>query len=206
VPVSRLSPDPGHRDRVRHDGHPGEPRRGRALRRPRSPGRAHLVNRKLVAGGVLALGLLGFALAGPLVAPHDPNRQDLGAIRVAPVWMGGSWRHPLGTDSLGRDVLSRLLWGARVALVVAAASAAGSAVIGVPVALVAGYARGRVDRWLMRLVDVWMSIPAVLLAVALMAVLGLGLWEVVLAIVVVDWTRFARVVRGAVPAPREREV
>jgi len=163
------------------------------------------VNRKLVAGGVLALGLLGFALAGPAVAPYDPNRQDLGAIRVAPVWMGGGWRHPLGTDSLGRDVLSRLLWGARVALVVAAASAAGSAVIGVPVALVAGYARGRVDRWLMRLVDVWMSIPAVLLAVALMAVLGLGLWKVVLAIVVVDWTRFARVVRGEVLALRERE-
>jgi dipeptide transport system permease protein len=163
------------------------------------------VNRKLVAGGVLALGLLGVALAGPAVAPHDPNRQDLGAIRVAPVWMGGSWRHALGTDSLGRDVLSRLLWGARVALVVAAASAAGSALIGVPVALVAGYARGRIDLLLMRLVDVWMSIPAVLLAVALMAVLGLGLWKVVLAIVVVDWTRFARVVRGEVLALRERE-
>jgi peptide/nickel transport system permease protein len=92
-----------------------------------------------------------------------------------------------------------------VALVVAAASALLSAALGVPVALVAGYARGWVDSLLMRLVDVWMSIPAVLLAIALMAVLGLGLWKVVLAIVVVDWTRFARVIRGEVLALRERE-
>jgi peptide/nickel transport system permease protein len=77
--------------------------------------------------------------------------------------------------------------------------------IGVPVALAAGYWRGRVDTVLMRLVDVWMSIPAVLFAIALMAVLGLGLWKVVTAIVLVDWTRFARVVRGEVLALRERE-
>ena len=77
----------------------------------------------------------------------------------------------------------------------AGASAVISALIGVPVALLAGYVRGRVDTVLMRVVDVWMSIPAVLLAIALMAVLGLGLWKVVLAIVIVDWTRFARVVR-----------
>jgi peptide/nickel transport system permease protein len=163
------------------------------------------VNGKLVLGGLVGLGLGLIALAGPAMAPHDPNRQDLGAIRQAPVWSGGAWRHPLGTDSLGRDILSRLLWGGRVAFVVAAASAAISALVGVPIALVAGYWRGRVDTVLMRIVDVWMSIPAVLLAIALMAVLGLGLWKVILAIVVVDWTRFARVIRGEVLALRERE-
>jgi ABC-type dipeptide/oligopeptide/nickel transport system permease subunit len=163
------------------------------------------VNGKLVAGGLIALLLVAVALAGPWAAPHDPNRQDLGAIRQAPVWAGGSWVHPLGTDSLGRDVLSRLLWGARVALVVALSSAVISALVGVPVALVAGYWRGWVDTVLMRVVDIWMSIPAVLLAIALMAVLGLGLWKVVLAIVIVDWTRFARVIRGEVLALRERE-
>jgi peptide/nickel transport system permease protein len=163
------------------------------------------VNGKLVAGGAIALLLVLVAAAAPWVARHDPNRQDLGAIRAAPVWAGGSLSHPFGTDSLGRDILSRLLWGARVALAVAVASAIISALVGVPVALVAGYWRGRVDTVLMRLVDVWMSIPAVLLAIALMAVLGLGLWKVILAIVIVDWTRFARVIRGEVLALRERE-
>ncbi len=164
------------------------------------------MNGKLLAGVVIAGLLVAVAVAGPWVAPYDPNRQDLGAIRVAPLWgPGGGWAHPLGTDSLGRDVLSRLLWGGRVALIVAAASALISALVGVPVALVAGYWRGWVDTVLMRLVDIWMSIPAVLLAIALMAVLGLGLWKVVLAIVVVDWTRFARVIRGEVLALRERE-
>jgi ABC-type dipeptide/oligopeptide/nickel transport system permease subunit len=156
------------------------------------------VNGKLWTGGAIALLLVVLALTGPALAPHDPNRQDLTAVRQPPVWAGGAWRHPLGTDSLGRDILSRLLWGVRVAVVVAGA-------IGVPVALLAGYVRGRVDTVLMRVVDVWMSIPAVLLAIALMAVLGLGLWKVVLAIVIVDWTRFARVIRGEVLALRERE-
>jgi ABC-type dipeptide/oligopeptide/nickel transport system permease subunit len=163
------------------------------------------VSGKLWIGGGVALGLLLLAVAGPTLAPHDPNRQDLLSIRQAPVWAGGAWRHPFGTDSLGRDILSRLLWGTRVAVVVAVASAVISAAIGVPVALLAGYVRGRVDTVLMRVVDVWMSIPAVLLAIALMAVLGLGLFKVVLAIVIVDWTRFARVIRGEVLALRERE-
>jgi peptide/nickel transport system permease protein len=140
------------------------------------------VNGKLWAGGAIALAMLGLALFGPALAPHDPNRQDLVSVRQPPVWGGGAWRHPLGTDSLGRDLLSRLLWGARVAVVVAVASAVISALVGVPVALVAGYVRGRVDTALMRVVDVWMSIPAVLLAIALMGVLP-GLWKVVLAIV-----------------------
>jgi dipeptide transport system permease protein len=163
------------------------------------------VNGKLWAGGAIAVLLLFVALAGPALAPHDPNRQDLASVRPPPVWAGGAWSHVLGTDSLGRDTLSRLLWGARVAAVVAGASAVISALVGVPVALAAGYVRGRVDMVLMRVVDVWMSIPAVLLAIALMAVLGLGLWKVVLAIVIVDWTRFARVIRGEVLALRERE-
>ena len=92
------------------------------------------MNGKLWAGGVIALLLLVLAAAGPALAPHDPNRQDLVSVRQPPVWAGGAWRHPLGTDSLGRDILSRLLWGARVAVVVAVASAVISALIGVPVA------------------------------------------------------------------------
>ena len=163
------------------------------------------MNGKLLAGAVIAAILLAVALVGPRLVAQDPNRQDLAAVRQPPVWAGGAFKHPLGTDSLGRDVLARLLGGARVALVVALSSAVLSALIGVPIAIVAGYRRGRLDTTLMRLVDVWMSIPAVLFAIALMAVLGLGLWKVVAAIVLVDWTRFARVVRGEVLALRERE-
>ncbi len=161
---------------------------------------------RLVGGIVIGLLLcLGAALA-PWVARDDPNRQNLSAIRRPPAWMGGGWEHPLGTDSLGRDLFSRLLWSSRVAVVVAAGAAVCAAVIGTPVGVVSGYFRGWTDTVLMRVVDVWMSIPAVLLAIALMAVLGVGLFKVILAIVLVDWTRFARVIRGEVLALREREV
>lgn len=163
------------------------------------------MNEKLLAGTVIALLLCLAASLAPWLTPHDPNRQDLSAIRRPPVWVGGAWDHPFGTDSLGRDLLSRLLWSARVALVVALGATICSAIIGTPVALLAGYFRGHVDTILMRVVDVWMSIPAVLLAIALMAVFGVGLFKVILAIVLVDWTRFARVIRGEVLALRERE-
>lgn len=163
------------------------------------------MNRKLLAGLIIALLLCLAAGLAPWLTAHDPNRQDLSAIRRPPVWVGGGWDHPLGTDSLGRDLLSRLLWSAQVALVVAFGATISSAIIGTPVALLSGYFRGRCDTILMRFVDVWMSIPAVLLAIALMAVLGVGLWKVILAIVLVDWTRFARVIRGEVLALRERE-
>src|SRR5262249_59528887 len=96
------------------------------------------MNGKLWTGGAIALLMLGLAVLGPTVAPHDPNRQDLVSVRQPPVWAGGALRHPLGTDSLGRDLLSRLLWGARVALVVAVAGALISALVGGPVAPVAG--------------------------------------------------------------------
>ena len=162
-------------------------------------------NAKLVGGVVIGLVLCLAAVLAPWLTPHDPNRQDLSAIRRPPVWMGGAGDHPLGTDSLGRDLLSRLLWSSRVAVMVAVGATLCAAVIGTPVGLVSGYFRGRLDTVLMRVVDVWMSIPAVLLAIALMAVLGVGLLKVILAIVLVDWTRFARVIRGEVLALRERE-
>ena len=163
------------------------------------------MNPKLLGGIVIGLLLCLAALLAPWLATHDPNRQDLSAIRRPPVWMGGAWDHPLGTDSLGRDLLSRLLWSSRVAVIVAVGATACTAVIGTPVGLVSGYFRGWTDTVLMRVVDVWMSIPAVLLAIAIMAVLGVGLLKVILAIVLVDWTRFARVIRGEVLALRERE-
>jgi peptide/nickel transport system permease protein len=157
--------------------------------------------------GLSAVVLLGMlALFAPLVTPHDPNVQQLAQAYQPPAWMaGGSPEHLLGTDSLGRDILSRLVYGARVALLVAVVATVFSALIGVTVGLLAGYYRGWVDEVVMRLVDMWMSFPPVLLAVVLMALLGVGMWKVALAIILVDWTRFARVVRGEVFNIREQD-
>lgn len=144
------------------------------------------------------LGLAGMAaLLAPWIAPHDPLAQDLFAGRLPPFWMEGAdplyW---LGTDSLGRDVLSRILHGARVAFVVALVAGVATAVLGATLGLLAGFYRGWVDVVISRLIDIWMAFPPVLFSILLIAVLGPGLWSIVIAIVVIDWTRFARVVRA----------
>lgn len=137
------------------------------------------------------------ALAAPLVSPHDPLYQDLFAARLPPVWMDGADpAYLLGTDSLGRDVLSRIIHGARIALMVALAAGLATCLIGSFMGLVAGYFRGWADVAISRMVDIWMAFPPVLFAILLIAVLGTGLWSIVIAIVVIDWTRFCRVVRA----------
>jgi peptide/nickel transport system permease protein len=149
-----------------------------------------------LAGGWLALALLA-ALAAPLIAPYDPLAQDLLFGRLPPIWLQGSepsyW---LGTDSLGRDLLSRLIYGARIALVVAFVAATAACLVGSTLGLVAGYFGGWVDRIISRVVDIWMAFPPVLFAILLVAVLGTGLHSVIIAIAVIDWTRFCRVVRA----------
>lgn len=149
-----------------------------------------------LAGGWLAALVLA-ALLAPWIAPHNPLEQDLFTSRLPPFWAAGAepgyW---LGTDSLGRDVLSRILHGARVALIVALVAGISTALIGSALGLVAGYWRGWADLVISRLVDIWMAFPPVLFAILLIAVMGTGLTSVVVAIVVIDWTRFARVVRA----------
>ena len=137
------------------------------------------------------------ALAAPWLAPHDPLAQDLFAARLPPFWVAGA--DPaflLGTDSLGRDVLSRIIWGSRIALIVALASGVITCVIGATLGLVAGFYRGWVDVLVSRVIDIWMAFPPVLFSILLIAVIGPGLGSIILAIVVIDWTRFARVVRA----------
>ncbi|MGH7210678.1 MAG: ABC transporter permease, partial [Acetobacteraceae bacterium] len=151
-----------------------------------------------VGGGLVLLVLLCAALA-PLLAPHDPNEQNLLSILLPPAWsQGGDPAFPLGTDSLGRCVLSRLLFGTRVALIVAFGAAFGAALLGAVLAHLAGYFGGWVDWAIGRAVEVWMSFPPVVLSLILMVGLGTGLGNVVLAIVLVDWTRFCRVLRAEV--------
>ncbi|SLN63294.1 Glutathione transport system permease protein GsiD [Roseivivax jejudonensis] len=149
-----------------------------------------------LAGGWLAL-LLVAAVFAPWIAPQDPLAQDLFLERLPPVWAEGHEPgYYLGTDSLGRDVLSRLIHGARIALIVAILAGGAAALIGSVLGLLAGYMGGWTDRVIGRVIDVWMSFPPVLFAILLVAVLGTGLHSVIIAIAVIDWTRFARVIRA----------
>jgi peptide/nickel transport system permease protein len=159
--------------------------------------------RVLVAGGFILL-LIVLALGAPLIAPHDPLRQDLMTNTLPPFWLKGAdpgyW---LGTDSLGRDVLSRLIFGSRIALTVAFVAAISAGLLGTVLGLLAGFFGGWVDGVISRLVDIWMAFPPVLLSILLVAVIGTGLTSVILAIVVIDWTRFARVVRAETQLQRQ---
>jgi peptide/nickel transport system permease protein len=144
--------------------------------------------------------VIGFgAIFAPMLAPHDPNDQSLISALLPPAWaQGGNPNYLLGTDSLGRDVLSRLIYGARVAMLVAVFASLGAMLIGAVLAYVAGYFGGRVDALIGRAVDVWMSFPPVVLSLILMVGIGTGVRNVILAIVLVDWTRFCRVLRSEV--------
>ena len=164
-----------------------------------------LRNPRIVFGLVVFAALLLVAVFAPWLAPHDPTEQDLLNTLAAPVWKGGQRAFLFGTDSLGRDILSRVIYGARVALIVAVVAATLAGLLGTALGLAAGYLGGRIDNAISRLVDIWMSFPAVLLSIVLAAVLGAGLHTVVIAIVVIDWTRFCRVVRAEVLVQREQD-
>jgi peptide/nickel transport system permease protein len=165
-------------------------------------------NPRVVLGTVVLMLLVVAALFAPWLAPLDPEAQDLLSPLEPPAWHQSAPAdaagdvHWLGTDNLGRDVLSRLIWGARTALTVAVVAALLTAVLGTLLGALAGYFGGKSDQLVMRLVDVWMAFPPVLLAIVLVALLGTGLRSVIVAIVVVDWTRFARVVRAEARAQR----
>ena len=161
--------------------------------------------RVLIAlGMVLSIGACAI-FAGSL-APHDPGEQNLLSILTPPIWQaGGDPNFPLGTDSLGRDVLSRLIYGARTALLVAFFASLGAMIIGTILAHFSGYFGGAVDWIIGRAVDVWMSFPPVILSLILMVGLGIGLRNVILAIVLVDWTRFCRVLRSEVLVVRRSD-
>ena len=160
------------------------------------PRKARIEPRVWLAGGWL-LALLAAAILAPLVAPHDPLAQDLLLERLPPAWLPGSEpTYYLGTDSLGRDLLSRLIYGGRIAFTVAFAAASAACLVGSLLGLLAGYFGGWADMIVSRIVDIWMAFPPVLFSILLVAVLGTGIGSVILAIAVIDWTRFCRVVRA----------
>jgi peptide/nickel transport system permease protein len=157
--------------------------------------------------GLAVIGLSAvLAVLAPALAPADPARNDLLARLTPPAWMdGGRWDHPLGTDTLGRDVVSRLLYGARVSLVVGFSAVILAGALGVTLGLVSGYYGGRLDDLLMRLGDVQLAFPALVLAIAVLAVVGSGLGNVVLVLGVTGWVTYARIARGETLSLRHRE-
>lgn len=154
--------------------------------------------RVVIGVTILAL-LVVIAALAPFLAPHDPNQQDLLHMLLPPIWeAGGDPQFPLGTDGLGRCVLSRLIYGTRVALTVGTIVPIGTLLLGATLAIVAGYCGGWIDWIVSRFVDIWMSFPPVVLSLVLMVGLSPGLRNVILATVLVDWTRFCRVTRSAI--------
>jgi peptide/nickel transport system permease protein len=161
--------------------------------------------RLILSGAWLAV-VVAAALFAPLLAPHDPLAQDLLLERLPPVWLAGSEPgYLLGTDGLGRDVLSRIIYGSRIALTVAFIAAPAACLIGSALGLLAGYFGGWLDQIVSRIVDTWMAFPPVLFSILLVAVLGTGLHSVILAIVAIDWIRFCRVVRAETLAQRSMD-
>ncbi len=168
--------------------------------------RALLAQPKVVfAGGFIVL-LVAIALFARLIAPHDPLEQDLLAGTLPPAgFTGAEPGFLLGTDDLGRDVLSRLIFGTRVALVVAFVAAALAAVLGTLLGLLAGYFRGATDVVVSRLIEIWMAFPPVLLSILVVAIMGAGVGSVIVAIAIIDWTRFARVLRAETMAQAQAD-
>jgi peptide/nickel transport system permease protein len=165
-----------------------------------------MMSARVVIGLTIVMLLAILALFAPWLAPHDPNEQALVSILLPPAWLpGGEAAFPLGTDSLGRCVLSRLLYGARIAMTVAICSSLGAMILGGVLAHIAGYFGGAIDWLIGRVVDIWMSFPPVILALIFMVGLGTGLSNVILSIILVDWTRFCRVLRSEVLVVTRRD-
>ena len=160
-----------------------------------------LLRDRTVVAGALIIGLfVAAALAAPLVAPHDPTTVDARAILAPP-----SGEHWLGTDNLGRDTFSRLIYGARWSLGAAALAATAIVLIGITVGLIAGYFGGLIDDVLMRVVDVLLAFPSLVLALAIVGTLGPSLRNVMIGMVAVWWVDYARVIRGLTMGLRERD-
>ena len=175
------------------------------LRPVATPARRRVSFRAVFGISVLLL-MGGAALAAPQIAPWDPGRQMLVKRLRPPAWQARGLReHPLGTDHLGRDILSRILYGGRISLGVGLSAVTLSCLIGVTLGLLAGFHGGRTDAFIMRVVDVFLAIPYILLAMGVVFALGPSLLNVILVMAVTRWVQFARIVRADVLSIRERE-
>ncbi len=167
--------------------------------------RAFVGSAPAAVGVLLFLSFVVMALAAPWLAPFDPSTPSLRARLEPPAMFGGPSQHLLGTDHLGRDILSRLIYGSRVALIVGLGGVGLAATIGIVLGLVSGYFGGWIESMIMRLVDTLISIPNVILYLTVLAVFGPSLWMLIAVIGFINWTTFARVVRAEVLSVKERE-
>ncbi|HET8576166.1 MAG TPA: ABC transporter permease [Methylomirabilota bacterium] len=159
-----------------------------------------------LAAATIMLLIVASAILAPWLAPYDPLTVDIQHRLAAPAWMeGGTSRHLLGTDQVGRDLLSRMIYGGRVSLIVGVTAVLISATIGVLTGLAAGYFGRRVDWLIMALVNVMLSFPFVLLALAVIAVLGPSLLNMIIVLAVADWPLYVRVIRAETLSIRERD-
>ncbi len=163
-------------------------------------------NPTVLMGALVLLVVVGAALAAPKVAPHDPARQSLLRRFTPPLWeKGGNAAYPLGTDQIGRDILSRLIHGARISLLVGVSAVVVSLVVGVSLGLLSGFVGGRVDTVVMTIVDITLSFPQILLALAFVAAVGPSLITIIVVLGLTGWERYARVVRAEVLVLREKD-
>jgi peptide/nickel transport system permease protein len=155
----------------------------------------------------LILGCIALvAIFANLLAPHNPEIGSLTARFKPPFWQtGGSAKYLLGTDQLGRDVLSRLIFGARVSMVVGFTAVIFAGTVGTTLGIISGYLGGWVDQVIMRVTDTWLALPALMFAIFLAAIVGPSMWNIVIILGLVYWTRYARVIRGEVLSLKERE-
>ncbi|MEA2789100.1 MAG: peptide/nickel transport system permease protein [Acetobacteraceae bacterium] len=156
---------------------------------------------------VLIIGIIALvAVFADVLAPHDPEIGALAARFRPPFWQaGGSSKYLLGTDQLGRDVLSRLIFGARVSMVVGFTAVIFAGVVGTTLGIISGYLGGWVDQVIMRVTDAWLALPALTFAIFLAAIVGPSEMNIVIILALVYWTRYARIVRGEVLSLKERE-
>lgn len=182
---------------------PGDERR---TTRGRKILRKLLENKGAVFGLIMVLGVIISAIFAPLLSPHDPIFQDVEKRLLPPLGQtGADPNYLLGTDHLGRDIVSRLIYGARISIVISVSAVAFSAVLGTIIGLFSGFYGGKVDHIFMRIADVQLAFPFILLAIAIIAVLGPNLQNIILVMGITGWVIYARVVRGEVLSLREKE-
>ncbi len=185
VPHAAATPAQGHRWRETAFG---------LLRRP-----------KILVGAILFALMVGATVLAPWFSPYDPNEQVLTARLQPPVFAGGSMAHPLGTDHLGRDMLSRIMYGGRISILIGVSAVLVSGSVGIVLGLLAGYFGGRVDGLIMRGADLQLAFPQLLLVIMVLVILGRSVGAIVVVLAIADWVIYARLVRGRLLVERNRE-